>query len=193
MEPYIRIFENVLDDDACAAIRNAFDADPAVREDPQPDYSQRLFLVASEHASWLSRLSPLVTATEEVATEYFTMPGDPESLVVPEWIDDGFVIARYDVGHDLALHADGQTPVYPQNGLRLATLLFFLNDCEGGELYFPIQDLKISPRQGRAVMFPPDHWYPHQVLAARSPRYIAQTWLMDPTLMVVEADTDDQD
>ena len=105
---------------------------------------------------------------------------------VPEWGDDGFVMACYDVGHKCVLHVDGQSFVEGQNQLRIATFLFYLNTVDkGGETHFPLQKVKVKPEKGKAILFPPMHTHPHEVLRTSSPRYILQTWITDPSLMVV--------
>jgi hypothetical protein len=190
LTPYIRTFDNALNPHYCKKLIEKFDQDKHVQADPQPDYSRRLYLEISQQPAWLTLLSTLVVTTNELAAAYFSMPQAPRDLVVPDWSDDGYVMAKYQKGDDLALHADGQSTEFPHNGLRIATALYFLNDCEGGELYFPIQDIRISPKLGSAVFFPPDHWFPHEVLRTKTSRYIAQTWLTDPELEVNERRVD---
>jgi len=72
--------------------------------------------------------------------------------------------------------------------LRLATVLFFLNSAEGGELEFPLQETSIEPVQGRGIMFPVEASYPHRVREARSDRFVLQTWLTDPRYAVVDVE-----
>ena len=46
---------------------------------------------------------------------------------------------------------------------RFLALFWYLNDVEkGGETEFDNFDLKISPKKGRIVMFPPTWMYPHK-------------------------------
>ena len=47
--------------------------------------------------------------------------------------------------------------------------LFYLNDdYEGGELYFPLQDVKFKPKKGAAYFFPGDKNYIHGVTEIKS-------------------------
>jgi hypothetical protein len=182
---YIKTFDDVLDRDICERLITRFDQDDRVTDDPQPDYSTRTYLNLSMYSDWLSEIMPLVEASNIIAAEYFRRPPGLEESGIAEWMDDGYIMARYDKGDDLVLHVDGQNGEEPNNGVRLASLVFFLNDCDGGETYFPLQNRKIKPMRGRAVIFPPGHTHPHEVLEALSPRYIVQTWLTDPALKVV--------
>lgn len=47
--------------------------------------------------------------------------------------------------------------------------LFYLNDdYDGGELYFPLQDVKIKPKKGAAYFFPGDRNYIHGVTEVKN-------------------------
>ena len=62
---------------------------------------------------------------------------------------------------------------------RFLVLFFYLNDVEeGGETTFPRLDLKIKPKRGSVLIFPPMWMYPH---AGEQPvsndKYIVGTYL----------------
>src|SRR5690606_26793381 len=99
----------------------------------------------------------------------------------------------YGLGDACIPHVDGQCTVAPQNGLRLCTVLFYLNDVEsGGETSFPLQSVRVQPRRGRAVVFPVGFTHPHEVLPPTSgARYIMQTWITDPRQVVHLREDDD--
>ena len=183
---HILILEGVLSPEFCNEVIEKFKTDAHVADDPQPDYSKRRYLNLSEQNSWLTQLSTLLDCSNDVAEKFFHSREDLMDVSVPDWVDDGFIMSCYSPGDDLVLHVDGQSCDHPYNGLRLATLVLFLNDCEGGELYFPVQDRTIKPKQGRAVIFPPGYTHPHEVKTTNSSRFIIQTWLTDPSLEVIE-------
>ena len=58
------------------------------------------------------------------------------------------------------------------------------NGPEGGEIHFPLQNLSIKPEQGKAIIFPPGYFHPHQVLAPITKRYIVQTWITDAEMVI---------
>lgn len=185
MPQYIRTFPNALTAELCEKLMEAFDRDGDVAPDPQPDYSTRQFIYASDKPRWADLLYPVGLISNDLLSEYFTNFGPDH------WFDDGYVMAKYAPGDTLALHDDGQCPDPPHNGLRLVTLLYYLNDAEGGETYFPNQKVKVKPKQGTAVIFPAMLTHPHEVLEAKSPRYILQTWIIDPDLVVHYRGDDD--
>lgn len=61
---------------------------------------------------------------------------------------------------------DGSPNPYPENDI--ASLFYLNDDYEGGEIYFPIQNLQIKPSAGSAVFFPGDRFYQHGVTAVES-------------------------
>ncbi len=189
----IKIYEDGLPPELCRALIARFEADARVEADPQPDYSTRKYLNVSQCADWLTITGRVMQRANDLVADYFTRPPELAAATHNEWSDDGYVLARYDVGDACIMHVDGQCSVYPNNGLRLATLLFYLNDVPvGGETTFPLQDVKIQPKEGRAVMFPVGYTHPHVVPTAASTRYILQTWITDPYLAVAERELLDE-
>lgn len=185
MPQHIKIYENVLPAPLCSRLIAKFDSDGRVQPDPQPSYSTRDYLNISQCVDWLGINAELCRYVNQTTAAYFARPDELAHGAYHEWSDDGYVVSRYNVGDTCILHIDGQSAVVPNNGLRLATLLFYLNDVEsGGETSFPMQGIKVQPRRGRAIMFPIGFTHPHEVLPATSQRYIMQTWITDPNFVV---------
>ena len=63
---------------------------------------------------------------------------------------------------------------------RYLVLLWYLNDvAEGGETHFPVLDLKVEPRAGRLLMFPPYWMYQHAGLPSpKQDKFILSTYLL---------------
>lgn len=184
--PEIKLYPNVLAPEFCQKVIARFEADARKAPDPQPDYSTRHYLNISRCNDWFAINLEFCKAVNRVIGDYFARPAKLAAATHAEWSDDGYVVCRYDVGDACILHVDGQCSEAPNNGLRLATLVFYLNDvAEGGETWFPLQDVKVKPRQGHAVVFPVGYTHPHEVLATQSQRFIMQTWITDPNLAVV--------
>lgn len=75
-------------------------------------------------------------------------------------------IIKWKVGNGQAPHADKQnndgTPnLYPQNDI--ASLIYINDDYEGGEIYFPNQELKLKPLKNSLIFFPGDINFLHGV------------------------------
>jgi hypothetical protein len=189
MPQFIKVYQHALTPEFCQKVIAKFDADARVQPDPQPDYSTRKFLNASECPDWAAINATFCRVANDLIADYFSRDDEIQGATHQEWSDDGYVVVRYDPGDDVIMHVDGQCSVEPNNGLRLATLLFYLNDVDdGGETYFPLQKQKVKPEQGKAIMFPVAFTHPHSVLRAGSKRYIMQTWITDPELLVFHRD-----
>ena len=187
MPRYIKIFENALSPAFCDELVDKMRKDKRVKDDPQPEYSTRKYLFISDKGDWSPTCLRLAKIANPLVEQYFARPDSMQETRPAQWLDDGFVMAHYPKGAICALHADGQCSEPPYNGHRIATLLMFLNSVEeGGEIYFPMQNVKIKPQKGRAIIFPPGYHHPHEVLAPGSDRYICQTWITDADLVVAE-------
>jgi hypothetical protein len=187
MPRYIKQFANALSSEYCQSLIDRFERDERVAVDPQPEYSTRSYLNISQQFDWLREVQRITRQADPLLAEFFRLPEGYRAAEPKEWLNDGFVIARYRPGDRCALHDDYQSPVPPANGLRLATMIFFLNDVKsGGELHFPAQDVKVKPQLGHAVVFPAQLTHPHEVLPPDSTRYVIQTWVIDPQLVVLE-------
>jgi predicted 2-oxoglutarate/Fe(II)-dependent dioxygenase YbiX len=56
---------------------------------------------------------------------------------------------------------DGTPNMYPDNDV--ASLLYWNDDYEGGEIHFPNQEFQLKVKSGSAVFFPGDKYYLHGV------------------------------
>ena len=186
MSMHVKVIEDALPAALCAKLIARFNGDERVAPDPQPDYSTRSYLHISQYGDWRAECAEVCRFVNRAVADYFSRPPHLAHGTYHEWSDDGYVVSRYRPGDDLVLHIDGQTAVEPHNTLRIATLIFYLNDvAEGGETYFPLQDLRVAPRQGRAVLFPVGFTHPHEVGPAKTDRYILQSWITDPNFLVI--------
>ena len=185
MPRYIRTFPNALDQETCNRLISKFEESKGVKADPQPEYTTRRSLFLTGELSWASECMDLVNKSFPLVDQYFERPPELAETRPCEWLDDGWVMACYDQGATCAVHADGQNAEGPYNGHRIATMLFFLNDVpEGGEIYFPLQDIKIKPEAGKGLIFPPGYHHPHEVLPPKTARYVAQTWITDAEMII---------
>lgn len=82
----------------------------------------------------------------------------------------GPAIVRWPVGSLQNPHADKELHEGPDAGTPndfphydIASIFYFNDDYEGGELYFPKQDVEFKPKAGSAYFFPGDLHYIHGV------------------------------
>ncbi len=187
MPRYIKVIPDAIPVAFCDALIQKFDGDKAQQLDPQPEYSTRKYINISQQMSWIKELNKATQLADPYIADYFRLPEPFTEKGLAEWINDGYIVAKYAKGDACGFHDDSQTPVPGENGLRYLTVIFFLNDVpEGGELHFPVQGVKIKPARGTVVLFPAQLTHPHEVLATLSDRYVLQTWVTDVNLMVVE-------
>lgn len=85
---------------------------------------------------------------------------------------------RPGTGEGFQLHFDSINEV----ARRYLVFLWYLNDvAEGGETEFPGLALKVAPRAGRLLVFPPFWMYQHAGLPPRSgDKYILSTYMLFP-------------
>lgn len=66
--------------------------------------------------------------------------------------------------------------------VRSLTIVITLNDdFDGGVYNFPNQNVKIKPKKGTAILFPPYYTHPHSVSSIETGkfRYICSSWALD--------------
>ena len=92
--------------------------------------------------------------------------------------DMGYGIQRYNPGEYYHWHIDGGSHQFSQ---RQLVALWYLNDVPGpgGETEFLYQDVKITPEEGKLVLFPPFWTHEHRAATVREGvKYIATTWVV---------------
>ena len=92
--------------------------------------------------------------------------------------DMGYGIQRYQEGEYYHWHIDGGSHDFSQ---RQLVALWYLNDVEGpgGETEFLYQNIKVTPQQGKLVLFPPFWTHEHRAVTLdKGVKYIATTWVV---------------
>lgn len=92
--------------------------------------------------------------------------------------DMGYGIQRYNPGEYYHWHIDGGSHDFSQ---RQLVALWYLNDVPGpgGETEFLFQDIKITPEEGKLVLFPPFWTHEHRAATLKEGiKYIATTWVV---------------
>lgn len=92
--------------------------------------------------------------------------------------DMGYAVQRTLPGEYYHWHIDGGSHSFSH---RQLVAIWYLNDVAGpgGETEFRYQDLKIVPRAGRLLLFPPFWTHEHRgVTLERGVKYLATTWVV---------------
>lgn len=148
-------------------------------EDWQVRRTQTLFL--NETANWQNIMQILIQPRINDIIKLFIESIHP-SVWAPDWIDFGFVMSGYQPGQECRLHIDGADVKNYRGKLyqRMVSISITLNDSNDGAFQFPAQDVEISCRTGRAVIFPSSYTHPHTVAPVKTPRYVLVGWLYHP-------------
>ena len=87
--------------------------------------------------------------------------------------DQGFQVLRYENTAEYMMHCDHD----PRNMRVLSMVCFLIDDFEGGNLEFPYHELSVSPKAGKAVVFPSGFSYSHIAHPIESgTKYSIVTW-----------------
>jgi hypothetical protein len=129
---------------------------------------------------------------DRVATHSSLMKSDPSILILIEDMikrlkvqvdkffdvdvrETGPAIVRWPIGARQEPHADKEFHIGEERGrpndfpyYDIASLFYFNDDYEGGELYFPVQGIEFKPKAGAAYFFPGDRHYVHGVRPVKS-------------------------
>ncbi|MFY7929979.1 MAG: hypothetical protein ACOVS5_13995, partial [Oligoflexus sp.] len=94
----VKIFENVLSPEDCGALIERFDRDARVQPDPQPEYSTRTYLNLSVTLDWMREVQRMTQIADPLIADFFRLPEPYRHAEQQEWLNDGWVLARYRPG-----------------------------------------------------------------------------------------------
>lgn len=110
-------------------------------------------------------ISTMVERLKYVVQDHFKVEIYPTSPTIVRWMP-----GQYQLPHaDKELH-EGENAGKPNDFpyYDLASLFYLNDDYEGGELYFPNQNIQIKPKSGAAYFFPGDMNYIHGVTEVKN-------------------------
>lgn len=193
----IYILDNVITDEFCQTIKTIIDHTPGENNDTYSDHSNVICKHLIPFNDWenkdfanaidneifeivqkmmctgfkLSERFPLTTYFSDVTS-------GPDNL----GSDTGYILRK--IHGATRCHIDdifdGGKPSYKSSELRKMSLIIAINgDYDGGEFYFPRQDVKLKLKKGQAIIFPPYWTHPHETgeLLNNTYRYTINTWL----------------
>ena len=192
----IHVIKFALPKTVCCRIIERFERDGEKFFEDGSDYALRHSVQVAQRPEWADLEGELHVCIKKLVDDYLAsypdswapvQEGEHRVLRLPCWLISGLQVSRYDIGQSCAAHFDGPMNRLGQH-LRLATVLFYLNDVKrGGETWFPSQRKLIKPRAGTAIVFPPTLHYPHGARAPKSgSRYIAHGWVTYQDLRIAK-------
>lgn len=124
----------------------------------QPTLDKNDSSISPVIAGLFQRLKPIIE-------DFYKVEVKPTGTTIVKWLP----------GQLQNPHADKELHDGPDAGLPndfpnydLSSLFYLNDDYEGGELYFPLQDVKFKPKKGAAYFFPGDKNYIHGVTEIKS-------------------------
>lgn len=178
MKNYISVYDNVLDPDFCDQLVAKFERNASVHVKRDSEFKSFTEINFGEHLSFAKEQDAILTGIQPYVKRYVDEHGIkffPHTLGYEQ-----VRMKRYDIsGHDeFREHVD--VGDYG-SARRFLVMFFYLNDVEqGGETAFIgiNDDIKIQPKKGRMLMFPPMWTHPHAGLPPISnPKYICGSYL----------------
>ncbi len=178
------IFEinNALTKDVCEEMIRRFESNKVQQ------YPGRIGQTAS-HDSEIKRSTDLVLSGNEVWRDMDSVLFKSLSFALREvknkfpyfsgpFKDMGYGMQRTNSNEFYHWHIDGGSHDFSQ---RQLVAIWYLNDVPGpgGETEFKYQNLKITPAEGKLVLFPPFWTHEHRgVTLEKGSKYIATTWVV---------------
>jgi len=185
---FIRVYDGVVAPELCLRIIGLFDAAAQLHRGPrgrplgQRDEERRfnwVQMITSDHPELAAIDAHLVERLDHHVRRYV---GDTGYPFFPYGLEE-FLIKRYRAAGDEQFppHVD----VSSTGSMRrmLAVLLYLNTVPKGGETHFTHLDMKVLPRAGRLLMFPPTFLYP---LAGLPPRF-GEKYILGTYLTYVDA------
>jgi len=184
VKPHSFIFEidNALTADICQEIIHRFEHHPHQQYPgrvgqgaaQETSIKQSTDLVVSAHPEWkdidqiLFRSAGLAVKVMREKFPYFSGP----------FKDVGYNVQRTEPGQFYHWHIDSGSHQFAD---RQLVVIWYLNDVPGpgGETEFSFFDVKVKPKQGKMLLFPPFWTHEHRgVTLGQGIKYIATTWIV---------------
>ncbi|HEC19181.1 MAG TPA: 2OG-Fe(II) oxygenase [Gammaproteobacteria bacterium] len=179
---FIFAIHNALTPDICQAIIQRFEANP------DQQYEGRVGQQATQDQG-VKRTTDLAASAQQDWKDIDQILHRSLGLALREFRqrypffqgpfkDIGYNIQRYRPGEYYHWHIDGGSHQFAD---RQLVALWYLNDVPGpgGETEFLFQELKIIPREGTLVLFPPFWTHEHRAVTLdEGVKYIATTWVV---------------
>ena len=182
---YVRVYDNVFDEDFCKGMINTFDSltpvkTPHMRHSEfrwEQDYRSFLEIDICHEKAFTDFIDPYYNRVKEVYTHYKSVvdsPFFPNKYAFEDGRMKKYEANDYD---QFGWHIDVGDK---KSSERYLVMFAYLNDVdEGGETLFKSDiDFKVQPKQGRMVVFPPMWMFPHKGEKPISgSKYILSTYL----------------
>lgn len=128
----------------------------------------------------LAKIAPATDEVTQLVKKYsdksLNVHKEIHNLTIPIYTHEGFLTV-WNVGAHAGVHMDNHTGA---EFVQLSSVLYFNDDFDGGEIYFPEFDFVHKPKAGDGIFFPAftkEHAYMHGVTKVTSgKRYTMGLW-----------------
>ena len=178
MKKYIKVYDNVLSEHQCNALMHKFETNTDQHVSTDLEYHRHFTEInINEHQDWKNMVDGLYT-TLRVHVERYRKDCN---IKVKQWPDKfGFEQIRFkrylpNDKDEFKEHVDVGDYA---SARRFLVFFLYLNDNDGGETSFSEYDIKVKPKAGRLLMFPPTWTYLHTGhKPLETPKYIIGSYL----------------
>jgi len=186
----IYILDNVITDEFCDTIKTIIDHIPGQQNDTYTENTNVICKNLNPYVSFENKDFAKVIDNEihKIVGKITNKITEPSSIssglnwVPPICNDSGYNLRK--IHGATRCHIDdifdGEQPSYTRSELRQMSVIIAINgDYDGGEFYFPRQDVKLKLKKGQVILFPPYWTHPHKTgeLLNNTYRYTINTWL----------------
>lgn len=188
MKSYISIYDNVINLDYCKKLIKKFDETPdklkkhggvatqTALSEYRPEMKESIDLCTKFTPGWEEVdayiFSMLLGIIERYLDEHKEIKGH-----ISYDSDEGYTVRKYEKGKGkFKQHTDCASLKIIN---RRLTVIWYLNDVEeGGETCFPTVPLRVKPKAGSVLLFPPFWMYAHEgCIPLSDDKYIIRTFL----------------
>jgi len=184
----IYVLDNVISDELCQIVKKVIDNTEGVIEKHSPGSNVQAKLVKLcdlENQKFAQLIDKEIhEIVERIACEIINI----NPVISEIKADSGYYLRR--ITGNTRIHVDTVFPSYSESlkeaisprSIRKLSLIIALNDdYEGGEFFFPDQNVQVKLKRGQAILFPPYWTHPHSTnnLYNNTVRYTINTWLCE--------------
>ena len=182
---FITVYDNVLPSQECQALINKFEANPQCQKNElkqgqnsgwKMQFTQINFLENEEFSEEVEKLQPLFL---QAITAY-----KREHQIQPHQWPENFKLEPIRMKRYLPNTEDGfgehvDVSDYASARRFLVFFIYLNDDFEGGETSFKQFNIKVKPKQGSLILFPPMWNWLHQAHSVKgeNPKYIVGSYM----------------
>lgn len=182
LRDYVLVVDDSIDPDVCKFAMEAFEHNASIREscdNPAGMHFHQLNVTAFADDPQLATLQKYMTDASRFYIELYKSRVPDTDFWPKTYGFEEFRLKKYEPNgvDQFADHVDAANLV---SSKRFLVFFWYLNDVEiGGETEFLNKmDLRVTPKQGRLLMFPPLWTFPHRGCKPVSgPKYILGSYL----------------